>query len=50
VTWQVVPRVLPELVSGQDQPKINRVMQAMMGMSKIDIATLQQAANGGGRS
>jgi predicted 3-demethylubiquinone-9 3-methyltransferase (glyoxalase superfamily) len=38
-----VPTALPKLVLGQDQAKVNKVMQAMLGMTKIDIATLQHA-------
>lgn len=46
VTWQVIPAVLMELLSDPDREKANRVMQAMLQMVKIDIATLQQAAKG----
>lgn len=46
VSWQIVPRVLGELMSGPD-PEINqRVAAALMGMKKIDIATLKQAQTG----
>jgi predicted 3-demethylubiquinone-9 3-methyltransferase (glyoxalase superfamily) len=43
LSWQIVPTALPKLVLGQDQAKVNKVMQAMLGMTKIDIATLQHA-------
>ncbi len=43
VTWQVVPKQLGELLSSPDSVKAGRVMQAMMQMSKIDIASLQHA-------
>ena len=46
LSWQIVPTVLMELVSDPDREKSNRVMQAMMQMTKIDIAKLQQAAAG----
>jgi predicted 3-demethylubiquinone-9 3-methyltransferase (glyoxalase superfamily) len=46
LSWQIVPTVLVELVSSPDAAKANRVMQAMMQMTKIDIAKLQQAAAG----
>ena len=39
LTWQVVPSNLPELISN---PK---GMQAMLGMTKLDIATLRSAAS-----
>ena len=46
LSWQVVPTVLPELLSGPDRAKANRVMQAMLQMKKLDIAKLQQAYEG----
>jgi predicted 3-demethylubiquinone-9 3-methyltransferase (glyoxalase superfamily) len=47
VSWQVTPTVLGQLLSDADAQKANRVMQAMMGMKKLDIRGLQQAAAGG---
>lgn len=44
LTWQVVPRALPELLQDPDRAKSGRVMQAMMKMKKIDIALLREAA------
>lgn len=44
LSWQVVPTVLPQLLGGTNSAKAARVMQAMMQMRKIDIATLQRAA------
>ena len=43
LSWQVVPAVLTELLQDEDREKANRVMQAMLQMTKIDIAKLQQA-------
>lgn len=43
LSWQIVPTALPKLVLGKDQAKVNKVMQAILGMTKIDIATLQHA-------
>lgn len=43
VTWQIVPNILIELLSDPDPVKAGRVMQAMMQMTKIDIAALQRA-------
>ncbi|MGH3319782.1 MAG: VOC family protein [Streptosporangiaceae bacterium] len=44
LSWQIVPTVLPELISDPDREKSQRVMQAMLQMGKIDIAALQRAA------
>lgn len=45
LSWQVVPFNLNQLLSNPDAQKAGRVMQAMMKMDKLDIATLQQAAS-----
>ncbi len=44
VSWQIVPTVLNELVSGNDSAKAHRVMEAMLKMVKLDIKKLKQAA------
>jgi predicted 3-demethylubiquinone-9 3-methyltransferase (glyoxalase superfamily) len=46
VSWQVVPRVLPELLMASDAAKSQRAMAAMMQMKKLDIAGLERAFNG----
>lgn len=43
VSWQIIPSILGELLSDPDQEKAGRVMQAMLGMGKIEIAGLQAA-------
>ena len=45
VSWQVVPVVLDELIADPDPERAQRAMKAMLGMSKLDIAELQQAAD-----
>lgn len=45
LSWQIVPRRLPELLSDPDQAKVKRVMEAMMQMVKIDVAQLEAAAS-----
>jgi predicted 3-demethylubiquinone-9 3-methyltransferase (glyoxalase superfamily) len=43
LSWQVVPTVLGELMADEDPEKANRVTQAMLKMTKLDIASLQEA-------
>jgi predicted 3-demethylubiquinone-9 3-methyltransferase (glyoxalase superfamily) len=43
LSWQVVPRVLMEMMEDPDPARANRVMQAMLQMGKIEIAKLQEA-------
>lgn len=45
LSWQVVPRVLPQLVAQADPVKSRRVMAALLQMKKLDIARLQEASN-----
>lgn len=42
LSWQIVPAVLPKLLA--DPAKAGRVMGALMGMVKLDIAALEAAA------
>jgi len=47
LSWQIVPSALVEMLQDPDAEKSNRVMQAMMQMRKIDVASLRRAyANG----
>jgi predicted 3-demethylubiquinone-9 3-methyltransferase (glyoxalase superfamily) len=43
VSWQIVPTILTRLLTDRDPVKANRVMQAMLKMTKIDIAALKAA-------
>lgn len=43
VSWQIVPSVLGQLLSDPDPEKAGRVMQAMLKMTKIEIAELRAA-------
>jgi predicted 3-demethylubiquinone-9 3-methyltransferase (glyoxalase superfamily) len=43
VSWQVVPRVLMEMLNDPDAGRSQRVMEAMLRMKKIDIAELKRA-------
>jgi predicted 3-demethylubiquinone-9 3-methyltransferase (glyoxalase superfamily) len=44
VSWQIVPRILPELLGG-DAERTDRVMRAVMRMKKLDIAQMEEAAS-----
>ncbi|HEX6043661.1 MAG TPA: VOC family protein [Pyrinomonadaceae bacterium] len=46
LSWQIVPSALPELLDGADQQKVDRVMQAVMKMKKLDIEEMKKAARG----
>ncbi|GGF34616.1 VOC family protein [Subtercola lobariae] len=46
LSWQIVPPVLTEMLTDLDPEKAGRTMQAMMTMSKLDIATLKAAHDG----
>jgi predicted 3-demethylubiquinone-9 3-methyltransferase (glyoxalase superfamily) len=43
LSWQIVPRTLPELLRDPDREAAGRVMQAMLRMGKIDIEGLMRA-------
>ncbi len=43
VSWQIVPTVLAELLGDPDPARSRRVMEAMLGMGKLDIKALQRA-------
>ncbi len=43
LSWQIVPSILPKMLSDKDAEKAKRVMQAMLQMKKIDIPTLEHA-------
>jgi predicted 3-demethylubiquinone-9 3-methyltransferase (glyoxalase superfamily) len=46
LSWQIVPRALMTLTGDPDREKAGRVVQAMLGMQKIDVAELERAAAG----
>ena len=43
VSWQVVPRGLGEMLGGPDAARSKRVFEAMMQMTKLEIAVLRSA-------
>lgn len=46
VSWQVVPKVMNELMTSDDPARNENVMKAMLKMSKLDVKKLQQAYDG----
>ena len=47
LSWQIIPAALVELISDPDPEKSRRVTEAMMQMTRIDIAKLREAHAGG---
>jgi predicted 3-demethylubiquinone-9 3-methyltransferase (glyoxalase superfamily) len=45
LSWQIVPSILPELMTGPPE-KAHRAMEALMQMTKLDIAKLKAAYDG----
>jgi predicted 3-demethylubiquinone-9 3-methyltransferase (glyoxalase superfamily) len=43
LSWQIIPQALMTLMNDKDPARAGRVVQAMLGMAKIDIAELQRA-------
>jgi predicted 3-demethylubiquinone-9 3-methyltransferase (glyoxalase superfamily) len=43
VSWQVVPKVLPDMLSQADRAASQRAVSAMLKMKKLDISALQRA-------
>jgi predicted 3-demethylubiquinone-9 3-methyltransferase (glyoxalase superfamily) len=43
LSWQIVPRILNEMMLDKDPDKSERVMKAMLQMKKLDIQTLKDA-------
>lgn len=46
LSWQIIPTALGEMLSDPDHAKSQRVMQAMLQMTKIDIEGLKKAYAG----
>ncbi len=46
VSWQIIPTALGQMLGDKDPKKSQNVMQAMLQMTKIDIATLRRAYEG----
>ena len=46
LSWQINPTILGDMLGDPDPAKADRVMMAMLGMKKIDIARLERAYAG----
>ncbi len=46
LSWQITPRVLIDAITNPDPAAAKRAFQAMMEMTKIDIATIESALRG----
>jgi predicted 3-demethylubiquinone-9 3-methyltransferase (glyoxalase superfamily) len=46
LSWQIVPTRLFQLLADADPNRSRRAMEAMLKMSKLDIAALERAADG----
>ncbi len=46
LSWQIVPKALPRLLTDPDRQKSDRVMKALLQMKKIDLAQLEQVYKG----
>lgn len=46
VSWQVIPTGLIEMIGDPDPEKAKRTTEAMLAMTKLDIATLEKAYAG----
>ena len=46
MSWQVVPRQLGEMLGSTDADGARRAMEAMLRMSKIDVAEMRRAFDG----
>lgn len=44
ISWQIVPKRMPNLLASDDPAVVGRLSEAMMQMCKIDIAALEAAA------
>jgi predicted 3-demethylubiquinone-9 3-methyltransferase (glyoxalase superfamily) len=46
LSWQIVPTALGEMLGDEDPAKVRRVTEAMLKMTRIDVALLKQAYDG----
>ena len=46
LSWQIIPKAFGEMLGRADAAQSGRVIQAMMGMGKLDLGDLQRAFEG----
>jgi len=46
VAWQIIPSMMSKLLQDPDRARAGRAFQAMLKMTKLDIAELERAAAG----
>jgi predicted 3-demethylubiquinone-9 3-methyltransferase (glyoxalase superfamily) len=46
VSWQIVPKIVREIMEGNDTAKADRMIHALYQMKKLDVDKLQRAASG----
>ncbi|ARN80140.1 VOC family protein [Methylocystis bryophila] len=46
LSWQIVPAAFPKLICGPDKAGARRAMEAMLQMSRLDVAALEAAYRG----
>lgn len=46
VAWQIIPGALPRLLDSENREAAGRAMEAMLGMSRLDVAALEAAYAG----
>lgn len=46
ISWQITPRILSDAIANPDRAAAKRAFEAMMTMSKIDIAKIEAALKG----
>ena len=46
LSWQIVPTILPDMLTDESSDRSQRVMKAMLQMKKLDIGKLNAAAEG----
>jgi predicted 3-demethylubiquinone-9 3-methyltransferase (glyoxalase superfamily) len=45
LSWQIVPSMVHKLLAGADRGRAQRVLAAVMGMTKLDVRALEAAAD-----